>query len=344
MAFIYGKHYTQKDLLQKIGNLSQIGGITSFEYSQGRAAHTQAIKLNTGVLSLTLLPSRCLDIAFASYKGIPFSYISKSGIRNPQYFMENDSKGFLDNFFGGLLTTSGLNSIGSPSVINGHYYGLHGEISNIPADSISTAQYWENDDLILKVSAVMKQSRFYGEDLRFEREIQTSLGAASFLMRDTIENLDFTPIPVFLLYHINLGFPFVDEHSYMETPVIKEIIPRTSSAAPGLKTAGNMSAPISACEEECFYYYFQEKNVKISLINPNLGSAGMGIYIRYSTDQFPEFTEWKLMRSREYVCGFAPSTNRLEGRKQALETEKVRYLQPLEKITFETEIGIEELK
>lgn len=343
MATIYGKNYSRQELMERIGNLNQIGGITSFAYTDGKAAGTKALKLDTGILSLVLLPSRCLDIAFASYKGIPFSYLSKSGIRGPQYFIENGSQGFLDNFFGGLLTTSGLNSIGSPAVIDGRSYGLHGEISNTPAETLSVDQHWEEDDLIFSVKASVHSSRFYGEDLLFTRELRTSLGSHQFTLCDTIENLDFTPVPVFLLYHINFGFPLVDEHSYITCCSVERMVPRTASAAPGLPDAQIMTAPGPGKEEECFYYYFREKDVKISLENPALGLSGLRAYVKYSTEQFPEFVEWKLMRSREYVCGFAPSTNRLEGREQALKHEFVRYLKPLEKITFRTELGVEEL-
>lgn len=343
MPYLFGKHYSRRDLIEKTGSLDQIGSITAFEYSEGRAAGTKAIQLNNGVLSLTLLPSRCLDIASASYKGIPFGYMSKSGIRGPQYFQENREKGFLDNFFGGLLTTSGLNSIGSPSTVNGRSYGLHGEISNIPAESVSSSQRWSEDDLIMDVSAVMRQSRFYGEDLLFRREIRTTLGASSFCLRDTIENLDFSPVPVFLLYHINLGFPLVDKQSYISFPNIQSVVPRTPSAAAGINSAAQMAQPEPQREEECFYYFFKDKNVEVSLTNPKLGQSGLCMYLRYNTEQFPVFTEWKLLRSREYVCGFAPGTNRLEGRKSALENESVRWLQPMESITFETEFGIRDL-
>lgn len=343
MATIFGKNYSRKELLQKTGNLNQIGGITSFEYLNGRAAHTQALRLDTGTLSLILLPSRCLDIAFASYKGIPFSYLSKSGIRNPEYFSENGSRGFLDNFYGGLLTTSGLNSIGSPSSIDGRDYGLHGEISNLPAETVSVDQFWEQDELIFTVKAVMHQSRFYGEDLLFTRELRTWLGSNKIILQDTVENLDSIPTPVFLLYHMNFGFPLTDEHAYITSSAIDKIVPRTAAAAAGTDAAFTIEAPEPLREEECFYYYFKEKDVKISINNPALGVSGLSAYIKYNTGQFPEFVEWKFMRSREYVCGFAPSTNRLEGREQALKNESVKYLDPLEKITFKTEIGVEEL-
>lgn len=343
MTTLYGKNYTKKELLMHIGNIQQIGGIQSFTYNEGRADGTKAIKIDTGLLSLSLLPSRCLDIAFASYKGIPFSYMSKSGIRNPSYFIEDRPTGFCENFFGGLLTTSGLNNIGAPSVVDGTNYGMHGEMSNIPADQVSVNQYWEDDELIFSVAATMHHSRFYGEDVQFKREIRTALGSNHFVLRDTIENLDFKPFPLFFLYHINFGFPLVDEHARIVCDQIKDFTARTENAKDGLSTAQTFQPPKDGIEEECFYYTFNDNDIKIAIENPSLGASGMRAYLKYDSRQFPEFTEWKMMRSREYVCGFAPGTNRLEGRAHALANEKIRTLAPLERAVFEIEMGIEEL-
>ncbi|MCI8853325.1 MAG: DUF4432 family protein [Lachnospiraceae bacterium] len=90
----------------------------------------------------------------------------------------------------------------------------------------------------------MHQSRFYGEDLLFPREICTSFGSHKITLRDTVENLDFSPAPVFLLYHINFGFPLLDENTYISCPSVEKVVPRTSSAASGLPKARTMTAPV----------------------------------------------------------------------------------------------------
>ncbi len=97
-------------------------------------------------------------------------------------------------------------------------------------------------------------------------------------------------------------------------------------------------------EEECFYHTFDTEDgmVTACLFNPNLGEEGMGVYIKYDTNQLPEIIQWKMMRSREYVCGLNPSTNYGEGRKQALENEEVTFINPLEKREFSVEIGVTE--
>jgi hypothetical protein len=78
----------------------------------------------------------------------------------------------------------------------------------------------------------------------------------------------------------------------------------------------------------------------VCLFNPELGSDGMGVYVRYNTRQLPVFLQWKMMRSREYVCGLNPATTYAEGRKQALEKNEVMFINPLEKCVFSVEIGV----
>ena len=108
MTRVFGKEYSREELLKKTGNLSQISGINEFTFNSGRAKGVDAIDVNAGDLKFTVLPSRCLDVGQASFKGYPFAYLSKSGLRSSAYFFEDKGKGFLDSFYGGLLTTCGL--------------------------------------------------------------------------------------------------------------------------------------------------------------------------------------------------------------------------------------------
>lgn len=339
--FLYGKQYTKEDLMKLTGNLSQLGGFHTSTLTGGFADGTHTIQLDNGVLSLTLLPSRCLDIAHATYKGIPFGYISKSGIRHPSYFTEHKDRGFLDNFFGGFLTTSGLNNIGSSSESNGISYGTHGTVSNIPAEHYNLNQHWEDDTLWFEIRAVMRFSRFYAEDIQMTRTIRTSLGSSEFFLQDELENLDFNPFPLFFLYHINLGFPFTSPASRIVMPAMEKCIPRTQHAADTMNRMLSFEVPVSDAEESCYYCHFSDDTVCVSLENPELTDTGLRFSLTYPRAQFPVFTEWKMTRCKEYVCGFAPGTNYLEGRQSAFENESVRYLQPMEKAIFTTRFSIE---
>ena len=177
-----------------------------------------------------------------------------------------------------------------------------------------------------------------------ERKIYTTLGAKKINVTDVIENRDFKSIPMMLLYHINLGFPFLDSCSRLYTTKIKKSWPRTASAAKGLKNYAHFGEPVDGIEEECFYHEFDTDDgmVTTCLYNPELGESGMGVYVCYNIKQLPVIIQWKMMRSREYVCGLNPATTYGEGRKQGLEKNEVMFIDPLEKKEFSLEIGITE--
>lgn len=346
MAKLFGKEYTQQELLKKTGNLSQVTGMKEYTFSSGRAKGVDAIDVDAGELKFTILKSRCLDIGQASFRGYPFGYISKSGLRTPEYFRENKAIGYLDSFYGGLLNTCGLNNIGSDCIVDGREYGLHGEIANIPAEMVSVKEYWKNDNLFFEISGKVRHSRFYAENLILERKISTSLGSNKIIINDVIENRDFTRVPMMLLYHINLGFPFLDSQSELIAPNLINTRARTPSAEKGIPTFSKFIEPVDGIEEECFYHDFNspDKQAAICLFNPKLGENGLGIYLKYSTEQLPVFIEWKMMRSREYVCGLIPATNYAEGRLNALDTNRFSYIEPMEKKEFMIEIGVTEDK
>jgi len=112
---LYGRAVSKEDLTRRVGQISQIAGARASELNSGLAKGVDAIDVKTGTgFAFTALPGRALDIAWASYKGAPLSYISKTGVVAPAHFVEKGAEGFLRNFFAGLLTTAGLSNIGPP--------------------------------------------------------------------------------------------------------------------------------------------------------------------------------------------------------------------------------------
>lgn len=342
MAVYLGAEYTRENLMRRLGSLSQIAGIEETVYSAGRMQGVKSLRIRAGEFELNVLPSRCLDIAQASYRGYPLGYLSKSGIRAPQYFSADSPRGFLDNFFGGLLTTCGLNNIGSSCEENGRTYPQHGELSNCPAEQISIEERWNGNQYQMRVSGCIRHSRFYAEDFLLRRSISVNLGENRFFLEDEIENQDFAPAPIMLLYHINLGFPFLSERAYLITSPILSTTPREGTS-PGTQSQCTLfGAPEDGKTEECFYHQFQpdaDGKVTVCLFNPDLGEHGLGIYIRYDPTEFPYFVQWKMLRSREYVCGFAPATAHLEGRAREAAQYGLPPLAPGESRRFRTEFG-----
>lgn len=343
MAKIFGKDYARPDLLKRTGNINQIAGITEYTYNSGRAEGARAINVNTGIFQFEVLPSRCLDVSRGSYKGLPFGYFSKSGVRHPAYFSKIDPSGFADNFFAGALTTCGMHNIGGPSELNGRRHELHGEMSNIPAEKVGVSETWNGEECSYTITGEMRHSRFYAEDLVLKRKITAKMGESSFIIEDEVENQDFSPSTCLLLYHSQFGFPFLDVDTRLVTSPVDRIEARPGVSPDLIKDCKRFSAPIDGEPEQCFYHFFKpDANGRAAacLFNPNLGEKGMGVFVRFDTKTLPYFVEWKMMRSREYVCGLEPGTAPLDNRGEDI--LRAAELKPLEKRTFRIEIGVVE--
>jgi hypothetical protein len=341
MAGLFGSDYTREELLRRVGNFAQVAGIREYTYNSGRAGGTKAVEVNTGPFRFELLADKCLDIAFASYKGVPFSYISKSGVRNPAYYNKVDDFGFQDNFLAGALTTCGLHNVGPAGECQGRKYQLHGNIAAIPAEKVSVSEAWDGDDCTYAVSGEMRHSTFYREDLVLRRKITSRMGAASLVVEDEVENMDFAPSPCFLFYHAQFGFPFLDADTKLITSPIVKTEGRTPDAEKDKANFAKFAAPKDGALEQCFLHTFTpnaEGLATACLFNPRLGERGMGVYVRFNPENLPVFVQWKMLRSREYVCGLEPGAVPLDDRSAA--TVEKATLRPLEKRSYRIEIGV----
>ena len=341
MAGLFGGEYSRKELLRRVGNFAQVAGIREYTYNSGRAAGTKAVEVNTGQFKFELLADKCLDISFASYKGVPFSYISKSGVRNPAYYNKVDDFGFQDNFLAGALTTCGLHNIGPASECCGRKYQLHGNIAAIPAEKLGVSETWDGDECTYTVSGEMRHSTFYCEDLVLRRKITSRMGAASLVIEDEVENMDFAPTPCFLLYHAQFGFPFLDADTKLITSPIEKTVGRTPEAEKDKANFAKFSPPGDGVEEQCFFHTFTPNAQGLAtacLFNPKLGERGMGVYVRFDPKTLPVFVQWKMLRSREYVCGLEPGAVPLDNRSD--EVVKAATLQPMEKRSYRLEMGV----
>ncbi len=343
MPELFGKKLSRAELLRRVGNFAQVAGIREYAYTSGKADGVRAVGVNTGPFAYELLPGRCLDVGFASYRGLPVGYISKSGVCHPAFYDKNDPTGFQDNFLAGALTTCGLHNIGPASECGGRPQQLHGRVANIPAEKVSVREEWDGDECTFRVEGEVRHSSFYHEDLVLRRSVTSRMGGTSLRIVDEVENMDFAPTPCFILYHAQFGYPFLDEGTRLITSPV-----RRSTARPGvpeglLAECGSFGPPVDGAEEACFYHEFEpdERGRAVAcLFNPDLGERGAGVYVRFDTRALPVLTQWKMLRSREYVCGLEPGNAPLENRGAA--EIAASTLAPLEKRCFEIEIGVVE--
>ena len=331
-------------LMKRIGDISQIAGLKRYSFTEGKAKGIEAIDVKTGSgLSFTVLPGRGMDIAWAEFNGLPFSYISKTGIVSPQYY-ESERLQWLRTFFAGLLTTCGLSNVGGPCnevhpVLGDQHFGLHGRISNMAADNVCVSEEWQENDFNMVISGRMRESVLHGENLVLKRTIKTSLGAKSFIIHDVLENEGMDDQPLMILYHINIGYPTVDNTSLFICNS-KKIIPVGNRSKETIGAFGQMQDPVKGEAEHLFFHDFRSDSEGMTccgIINPD---REFGVYLRYNKIQLPKFSQWKMMAESEYVIGMEPGNCNPVGRTEARRNGSIEYLKPGEKKEIDLEIGI----
>lgn len=307
--------------------------------------HAVDIKTGSG-LNFTVLPDRCMDIAWADFKGMAIGFMSNTGVVSPVFYQEEENEGFFKKIFGGLLTTCGLTYMGAPNIDQGQKLGLHGVISNTPAEDVCMINEWENDEFVMQLRGKVRQSQLYGENMVLTREITTKLGAKNLRIIDTIENLGYTKQPLMLLYHVNFGYPLVGKDTILLTPQTK-VKARNSDAQKGLETYHLFQEQTPHYAERVFYHELtgnEQGETYACLWNETLSEQGLGAYVRYNNNELPYLAQWKQMGEGEYVVGLEPCTDYAEGRSTAREKGILNYIAPGEVKKFELEIGIVENK
>ena len=313
-------------------NANQLFEVRQYTMTDGRAAGTRAVSIwNGGDLSVTVLPDRCLDIADVRYKGRSMAFITPSGIVNPKYF-EHDGPNWLRSFGGGFLTTCGLENIGSAEEENG--LTMHGRIANIPCENLAVEL--GEDGLSARIAGTARESMLFGVNLHLRRQYRFSYGDSSISFTDTITNRGFEKVPVCVLYHMNLGYPLVDENAKIVIPSA-QVTPRTDISRENLDRWNRMEPPTAGFEEHCFYHRLNENTYGVD--NEKINTS---VRIHFESDGLLDrIVEWKMCGLGEYVLGLEAASSTIDGRKGRRENGSEKYIGPGQsyvnsfRITFE---------
>lgn len=312
-----------------IGHDSQIYGIEEHRLVGGKGDGMRLLEVNNGKgLELTLSLDRCADISRLRYRGINMSYFSPCGYAAPAYY-DSTGSNWLKTFTAGFLTTCGLQAVGSPCVDEGEELPLHGTIANTPADHV----YWFEEEKHLVIRAEIRDEYLFAKKYRLNREIRVSLEENEFVIRDRIENTGDTVQPLEILYHMNMGYPLLDEDSIVEIPSA-EVLPRDEHAAEDIENWMHIIKPEAGYVERCYYHKF-DKEGKASIYQPKIGQ---GLEITFDPKVLDGFVEWKMMGVRDYVLGLECGNCYPDGRDVMRRNGMLKFLEPGEAVTYEVKV------
>lgn len=337
---------TSEELMRRIGHISQIAGAKRYFLADGQGMGMECVDVRTGAgLSYTVMPGRGMDIGWCEYRGIPLSYISKVGMSSPSSFTGVRDQ-WRQCFPGGLVSTCGLSNVGTwcedeNTGIGMQSFGQHGRISNQQAYNVCVNEIWDGNIFRTEVAGSVREAQLRAENFVLRREVKSCLGESRLTVQDQIFNEDFMERPCMYLYHINLGYPLIDENARIlasrKNP--PEEIFRQNSAS-GIPV-GHLTPPVHGKGEELHFYKVPDKEPVqlLAVFNPKIRLL---VYIRYNTITLPCLTVWKMMGESDYVVGIEPGNCIPKGRIFHREHQMLPVLMARESLWNELEIGVVE--
>ncbi len=329
---------TKAAIFERVGRMEQIAGIKRYILKEGKQDGVNAVDLwNGSGLYMTILTDRASDISSLTFQGKSLCWLSGVGVSAPEFWHKGDYE-WDRNFGGGMMATCGLTTAGLPSVDNGEPLTLHGEISNIPSEEVNCRSYWEGDDYYLQYTAKTRQVRPYGEDLCLTREIKVKMGENVIRVRDVVENLGFQETPLMMIYHLNFGYPLLDEGAKLYL-TRDQCFPTSPLAEESLDQIGVVGAPDDSYRPRAYNHTVRSQDgfAYASLLNDKLG---VGATVKFAADSLNKFNLWKCLQKRNYVVGLEPCNCRTWGREKARENNDLVFLEPMESKEFYFEIQI----
>lgn len=343
MARLYGKDWTRETLLRRVGSVRQIGGAQPVVLDDGPERGVRAIEVSTGSgFRFTVLPDRGLDVWTAEHEGASLCWHSATGPTAPAFF-EPEGLGWLRGFYGGMLVTCGLTYAGPPNRDEGRDLGLHGRASYTPASEVGIEERWEGDEYLVSIRGKVREASVFGDHVVLARTIRTALGRGGFTIEDEVENLGHDPAPHMILYHVNGGFPALDETSELLSPSL-EARPATPEAEKDKEKYARFLPPTPGFAERVYFHRLRagaDGRTTVALVNRGFrGGRGLGYALRFPVSQMPCFTEWKMMGQGTYVVGTEPGNVYPVARERLRREGTLPLLQPGEKRRYEIEFEV----
>ena len=330
----------------KVGNAAQVGGIETSVLDNGLGRGSRIAWINTGTgFRYKILLDRAMDVGDAFYNQFSLAWLSHAGTMPADRFSDN-GMGWIRNFGGGLLTTCGLSHVGGPEEDENGHRGLHGRINNTPAEIISIVQPDPmNGKLEMSITGIILETQVFGPSLELRRTISGELGKAELTIKDEVINRGNQKAPHMLLYHINFGWPLVDEGSkllwkgdwHSPTPDSDKKLFKEGSdfktCPPPMKSHSGTGEDVAFIDIES-----DEKDMaKCGIYNEKLNLA---VGIRFSKKQLPWLVNWQHWGENEYVTALEPATNPPIGQKKAREQKTLLFLEPGERKNYSLKIQV----
>ena len=190
--------------------------------------------------------------------------------------------------------------------------------------------FWTEEKGELVIHTVTKDETIFGRKLRLSRKLRVSTEENCIIIEDTVANTGDRIEPFEILYHMNMGYPLLDEDSILTIPSV-EVQPRDNHAAEDIANWMHMEKPTAGYQERCYYHKFADREGKAVLYQPK---CKVGLTISFDAAELDGFVEWKMMGVRDYVLGLECGNCYPDGRDVMRRKGMLKFLQPGEEKAY----------
>jgi hypothetical protein len=280
----------------------------------------EVIEVHNGALAFTVLPTRGMGLWRGEYRGQPLGWRAPVlGPVHPRHvnLAERGGLGWLTGF-DEWLCRCGLASNGPPGEdawtdkagrAHKEVLTLHGRIANQPAHYVEVRVNLDPPHELMVVGHV-EETGLFSPRLQLTTTYSTVPGSNRVVIHDVVENRGGTPAEMQMLYHCNVGAPFLEAGSRVLLPV-RELAPRDARAVEGLATWDTYGPPTAAFAEQVYYADLLEDAHGRTLALLYNRAADHGLVLRMNRRELPCLSVWKNTAAAEdgYVTGLEPATN-----------------------------------
>ncbi|MCP4170999.1 MAG: aldose 1-epimerase family protein, partial [Fuerstiella sp.] len=192
-------------------------------------------------------------------------------------------------------------------VLSEQFLPLHGRIANLPAHTVTIEI---SDDGVLSLTGVVDEASLFGGRLRLTSKLSTRIGSSTIHISDTVQNLGASPAEVEMLYHCNIGRPFLGKGASFHVAA-REVAPRDNRAAEDIETWQTYESPESGYAEQVYFLrpISDSDGYAHAVLKDSAGEHALSI--RFATATLPWLALWKNTQAEEdgYCTGLEPDTS-----------------------------------
>lgn len=307
---------------------ARIAGVSPivFDDPQRRGVRALQVRNATG-LGLTLVPDRGLGASELLYGGVPLTWYGP-GSATPSSNLDPSADAFNRTFFGGLVTTCGMDAFGEPGHDRWGTWPQHGHFNHLAARDVTYGASGEGASATIEVRGTVLQFAMFGAALRIERTWTIGMYENTIALHDRVSNDGGSAQPHMVLYHCNVGWPMLDEQMHWRIDA-SHSTPRDEVAANAFEKRFLGGAPQRAFAEEVFTHTplaGDDGWAGATAINDRL-QGGLALSIAYLPAQL--LFSWRMLGYGTYVMAAEPANcANVRGRTAAAADHTLPMLEP----------------